>query len=290
MDWAGVGRAGEAGAFNAQLAGCFRAGAALGRVVGWEDRAKHCDARADALAVALEQRHWDASRNAYVDCVDPKSGERRPRMSQHANAAIALWGRPTSSRVHRALDRIVDSRRLTFTAAPPIVPTGDTLDEEEGVVLANTFYSHFVYEALAKHGRRGDAFRLIRERYGPMIARGATTLWESFGPTASLCHGFSATPTYQVSRHLLGVAPAAPGFAEISVTPDLLDLDFAEGTVPTAHGDVTVRLEKKGTGFHAQIESPDGVPVSVAAPAGLVLRERKPSRGAIDCTFERERR
>ena len=73
--------------------------------------------------------------------------------------------------------------------------------------------------ALARHGRFGEALRLMRERYGPMLARGATTLWESFEPTASLCHGFSATPTYQLSRRVLGVAPAAPGFAERDAQP-----------------------------------------------------------------------
>ena len=52
-----------------------------------------------------------------------------------------------------------DSQRLTFTAAPPIAPHGETLEPEDGVVLANTFYSHFVYDALARHGRlsRGAA-------------------------------------------------------------------------------------------------------------------------------------
>ena len=289
MDWAGVGRAGEPAAFNAQLAGAFRAAALLGRVVGWDARAVTCEQRADELAKALDARYWDASRNAFVDCIDPATGEHGRRMSQHANAAIALWGRSSPTRIRRALDRITDSARLTFTAAPPIVPKGDTLDEENGVVLANTFYSHFVYEALAKHGRLDDALRLIRERYGPMIARGASTLWESFGPTASLCHGFSATPTYQISRHILGVAPAAPGFEEIRIAPNLLDLDFAEGVVPTAQGDVTVRLEKKGAGFRVQIRAPENTELVVAAPPGLVLSERpQTSRGTVECAFERE--
>ena len=78
-------------------------------------------------------------------------------MSQHANAAIALWtDAPPKRRIGRALDRITDSNRLTFTPAPPIAPTGEPLEPEEGVVLANTFYSHFVYDALARHGRLGE--------------------------------------------------------------------------------------------------------------------------------------
>ena len=269
MDWAGVGREGEAGALNAQLAGSFRVAAKLARALGWERAAERCAARAHSLARALNGRHWDDRRGAYVDIVDPVSGAQDLRMSQHANAAMALWGEAPADRIRRALDRICDSSRLTFTPGPPIAPHGQALEPEGGVVLANTFYSHFVYEALGQHGRFGEALRLMRERFGPMLARGATTLWESFEPTASLCHGFSASPTHQLSRRMLGVSPGQPGFAEINVAPDLAGLDHAEGVVPTARGDVEVRLERDGDGFVAQVRTPAGVPTQLRAAPGL---------------------
>ena len=111
----------------------------------------------------------------------------------------------------------------------------------------------------------------MRERYGPMLARGATTLWESFEPTASLCHGFSATPTYQLSRRVLGVAPAAPGFAEIELAPDLADLDHAEGVVPTPRGDVEARLERTKAGFVARYRTPEGVGACAVPPPGFAI-------------------
>ena len=208
MDWSGVGRHGEAGALNAQLAGACRVAADLAEALGWVSEAERLRLRAHAIAHALERRHWDARRGVYVDVVDPVSGAQEARVSQHANAAIALWGAASPERLASALGRMSDSNRLTFTAGPPIAPRGETLDEEEGVVLANTFYSHFVYDALGRNDRLADALRLMRERFGPMLDRGATTLWESFAPTASLCHGFSASPTYQLSRRVLGIAPA----------------------------------------------------------------------------------
>ena len=155
------------------------------------------------------------------------------------------------------------------------------LDLQEGVVLANTFYSHFVYDALAERGRFAEALRLMRERFGPMLARGATTLWESFDPTASLCHGFSASPTYQLSRRMLGVAPGAPGFASIRFSPDLAGLDAAEGTVPTRAGDVCVRLEREPDGFAARLSGPPGIPVEIEAAPGLTIRGT-PARSAGD--------
>jgi hypothetical protein len=271
MDWAGLGRHGEAGALNAQLAGAFAVAAELALAVGWPSEAERLAARGRAIGAALNARHWDERRGVYVDIVDPVTGGQDLRVSQHANAAIALWTDAPTTRVARALERVTDSRRLTFTAAPPIAPTGETLDPEDGVVLANTFYSHFLYDALARHGRLDEALRLMRERYGPMLARGATTLWESFEPTASLCHGFSATPTYQLTRRILGVAPGAPGFAVLALGPDLAGLEYAEGVVATPHGDVEARVERTVEGLVARYRIPPGVRAEPAPAPGLAM-------------------
>jgi hypothetical protein len=83
------------------------------------------------------------------------------------------------------IEWITDAKRLRFTKAPGILPRGETLVAETDCVLANTFYSHFVYAALAKAGRFDAVLAGVRDRYGRMLARGATTLWESFDPTGS---------------------------------------------------------------------------------------------------------
>lgn len=272
MDWADIGRSGEAAALNAQLAGTFEVAAQLAQVSGWPREAQRLRARAGQIAIALNDRHWDERRAVYVDVVEAKSGAQQLRVSQHANAAIALWTDSPPGRIRRALDRITESHRLTFTAAKPIAPYGDKLDPEQGVVVANTFYAHFVYEALCKHGRLKDALRMMRERFGPMLARGATTLWESFEPSASLCHGFSASPTYQLSRRVLGVAPLEAGFAALEFAPDLADLEFARGVFPTIRGDIEVELERNAGGFEARVGVPDGIRVQISAARGLTLR------------------
>ena len=83
MDWAGVGRHGEAAALNAELAGAYRASAALSTAVGWNRSAERCLARAHSISQALERRHWNERRKAYVDVVDPITGAQDLRMSQH---------------------------------------------------------------------------------------------------------------------------------------------------------------------------------------------------------------
>jgi len=286
MDWADLGREGEACALNAQLAGSFRAAEFLCAMLGWQREAERLQKRAEGIAAALEARHWDERRGAWVDVVDPKTGRQEPKMSQHANAAMALWCNPPKDRVRRALDRATDSKRLTFTKAAPIVPTGEALDPENGVVLANTFYAHFVYEALGMHDRLPDSLRMMRERFGPMLERGATTLWESFEPTASLCHGFSASPTYQLSRRILGVFPEKPGFEAIGVAPDLCDLEAAEGVVPTARGDVEVKLARDGNGFVARVRAPDGVTLSLSDAPGAKLKKKSSTGSKHEARYE----
>ena len=258
MDWAAVGRAGEAAALNAQLVGSLRAAARLARALESARAARRYDALAERISAALAARHWDERRGVYVDCVDPANGAQDPRVSQHANAALILWDVAPRSRWASMLAFISNPARIKFTAAPPIVPTGEAFDPRHDVVLANTFYSHFVYRALAKAGRFDAVLRLVRERYGEMLARGATTLWETFAPTASLCHGFSATPVYQLSTEVLGITPIDPGFARFRFAPQPADLGFARGVFPTLAGDIRVDWNRSGDVIEIALEIPPG--------------------------------
>lgn len=66
----------------------------------------------------------------------------------------------------------------------------------------------FAYEALMRGGRHAETvLRVIEERWGKMIARGADTFWETdlgaddFHKAGSLCHGWSAGPVYLFGRY-----------------------------------------------------------------------------------------
>ena len=200
--------------------------------------------------------------------VDPVTGERDPRVSQHGNAACILWDIAPREQWDSMVAYMTNPQRMKFTAAPPIAPTGDPYDAEHDVVRANTFYSHFVYRALCRAGRFDHALALMRAHYGRMLARGATTLWESFEPTASLCHGFSATPVYQLSTEVLGVFPLEPGFTRFRVSPQLADLAYARGVFPTVRGDVRVAWEHRGDGIELEIGVPDGTRAQLTPPDG----------------------
>jgi alpha-L-rhamnosidase len=73
MDWAGLGRHGEACALNAQLAGCLTAAAELADALERPRLAQHYRSVAADIQAALNARHWDEARGVYVDSVDPES-------------------------------------------------------------------------------------------------------------------------------------------------------------------------------------------------------------------------
>ncbi|HUI28109.1 MAG TPA: alpha-L-rhamnosidase C-terminal domain-containing protein [Candidatus Kryptonia bacterium] len=274
MDWAALGRHGEAAALNAQLVGALRSAALLAHALESERAARKYAAIAERIAAAINRRHWDTARGVYVDTVDPASGAQDPRVSQHANGAAILWNVAPPERWATMIAYVTDPTRVRFTAAPPIAPTGEPFDPATDVVLANTFYSHFVYRALCRAGRFDRALAMIRERYGKMLARGATTLWESFDPTASLCHGFSATPVYQLSTEVLGVYPLEPGFARFRLAPQFSDLTHARGTFPTVRGDIPAAWQRDGDRVELEVSIPDGTRAEVVAPAGFRLADR----------------
>ena len=138
--------------------------------------------------------------------------------------------------------------------------------------------------ALAGDVKGGQA--LIRHYWGAMLDFGATSFWEDFniewvpgsaGITElvpegkkdihgdfgaycyenfrhSLCHGWASGPTPWMSRHVLGVEVVSP--TTVRITPDLGDLEWAEGTVPVNGGVVKVRVEK---GKAPVVSLPEGV-------------------------------
>ena len=93
-------------------------------------------------------------RGVYVDVVDPATRRAGSRASRSTPTAPRSCG--TSRRAQRwasIVERITDPARAH--ASPPrrrSRRTASALDPESGVVLANTFYSHFVYRALCQGG------------------------------------------------------------------------------------------------------------------------------------------
>ncbi len=104
----------------------------------------------------------------------------------------------------------------------------------------------------------------------------------------SLAHASSATQPAFLGRHILGVWPSEAGFAECEIKPNLGDLEWAEGAVPTPRGMIKLRHEKKNGGFVSKVELPEGVrarislPILDGKPPQLELNGRRIDSGSPD--------
>ena len=113
----------------------------------------------------------------------------------------------------------------------------------------------------------------------------ATTIWETYDPAVrdlrrysngrdvtwhwptSLCHGWSSGLVPITQRYLLGIAPVAPGFAEVRLQPATAARWAFSATVPTPHGRIHVWRDAANTPVHYRL------------PSGIVPRH--PADGVI---------
>jgi hypothetical protein len=283
VDWAQTERGRNTAALDALYALALDDAATLSDALGDHGTAGRLRARADQTRKSFEH-YWDAERGVYVDAADA-AGPRR-RVSQQTNSLAILSGAP-EDRWPAILGYVMDERRLVFTKHPGdgaperhryqwMPPqewgTGRPLDEETEVVLAQPFFCHFLHQALAAAGEHG-ALRSSIRRWQRLVDRGNGVFeeyWDHVPGEGSRCHAWSATPTYDLTAHVLGVRAAAPGWTDIAVRPCLGDLEWVEGGVPTPKGLVRLRLASDGSGF---VELPPGVSGELLlADASLSLR------------------
>lgn len=165
----------------------------------------------------------------------------------------------------------------------------------EGARGFSTFYGYYMLQAMAKAGDYAGAMKFISEFWGAMIDLGATTFWEDFhtdwlkddvapitdlvpagkkdihgdfgaycykGLRHSLCHGWASGPTAWLSQHVLGVEIVEPGYKVVRINPNLGDLEWVEGAVPTPYGDIKISHRKDADGkVVSKVDAPSGVTV-----------------------------
>ena len=153
----------------------------------------------------------------------------------------------------------------------------------------STFMSYYILKADSLCG--GKAMTdMIKEYYGGMLDRGATTFWEDFDISwlegsgrideipkdgekdlhadygaycyknlrHSLCHGWSTGIIAFVIEYIFGVC-AEDGFRKVTLTPHPISDKKATAVIPTALGDLTVTLENG----EVKYDAPEGMEVKI---------------------------
>ena len=216
--------------------------------------------------VEAVERTWDVQRQAYPDSL-LEDGSPSASTSMHTSFLALLF------------DAAPAERRAALLRNALTPPAGM-------VRVGSPFAMLYLYEALAKVGQLPAIVASIYENYLPMLAAGATTVWEVFPtsgdhpggfPTRSHCHAWSSAPLRFLPQIVLGIRQVEAGAAAFTISPWLGDLEWARGAVYTCRGLLEVSWRKEGGRLR----------VSAKAPAGVELRfEENASMEGLEVSFE----
>jgi hypothetical protein len=249
---------------NAQYVHTLRMCAELAEKLELPARAQGWRAQANRTEAAINQHLWDEERGVYVDCrvTDGQvEGVQSRHVTQHASGICLAYDLVPQERIARAIAYITDPARVKLTSTGMMMDKVDVppFDEEKDVTLTQPFFAHHLHRGLIRNGHLPWVLENIRTRWGAMIQAGSTTIWEQWNPVMSQCHGWSTTPTYELTTYLLGVTPLTDGFETVAVAPQLAGLTWAKGTIPTQRGDVQLSWIWYDPHFDFNIELPEEV-------------------------------
>jgi hypothetical protein len=247
IDWADTDRRGECAAYNALLRGACIDLASMARLIGDSGAAAIAERVAAGIADSFHRRFFDPKRNCYADAnVD---GQLSPKTSEHANFAAMRFGLCDGKLAEGIAERLLFQRSPKATRAQP-------------------FFSVVVLEGLRRIGRTDLALRVIRERWGRMVAVGATSCFEEwsqdgtwrsgefYGIYRTHSHAWSACPAEFLIAGLMGLEVLEPGCRRVRLSPWRGDIDWS-ARHPTPAGTITVSWK----GGQLSVDAPPGVAI-----------------------------
>ena len=222
---------GHSTAFTLQFALVLRQAAEIEDALGQPAEGARYRALAERLNAGARKHAWDEARGLFADSPE------RALYGQQANALAVLAGAVPVGQERAVMERVLGDKSL---------------------VQASFYFRFYVDEAMRVAGL-ADRYLERLEPWREMLRIGLTTTPENPEPTRSDSHAWSAHPNYHLLATVLGVRPAAPGFAAVIVAPALGPLERASGRVPHPAGTIEVRLERAGSGVRGEVVLPPGV-------------------------------
>jgi hypothetical protein len=144
------------------------------------------------------------------------------------------------------------SVRVPFFCRETEVPA----ELERWILPCNTPGTAFYFlTSLFNCGMGRESLDWIRMAWGKMLDLGAVDCWEEWSNHASLCHAWGSVPAYFMHREILGVRHESLWEGTLIIKPNLLELDWAVGTVAIgSDGDDFVKVSLKNEGNRTQVD------------------------------------
>lgn len=159
----------------------------------------------------------------------------------------------------------------------------------------STFMSYYILQSVKQCCGVKNALAMLKEYYGGMLDKGATTFWEDFdidhindsgrideipekgkkdihgdygnycykGFRHSLCHGWACGPIQFLTECILGLNVTEIGFKKVTIAPALGELKYAKGRIPTPYGTMYITHTVTEKGIKTEIITPKEIEVTV---------------------------
>ncbi|MDW8321076.1 MAG: alpha-L-rhamnosidase C-terminal domain-containing protein [Armatimonadota bacterium] len=222
---------GISGLHNWHLVYTLNLWAELERTAGEPELAQRAERLRDELAQAATERFWDERRGLFADDLTQE------HFSEHTQCLAILSG-------------CVDAERQGRIAR--------VLTQPNDLAQTTIYFSHYLFETLRLLERTDLILKRLDDWYA-LTRKGLKTTIESPEPTRSDCHAWGAHPVFHFFATLLGIRPAAPGFREVVIQPQLGGLNEAQGTLVHPRGEISVRCYREGDRMQVEMLLPAGV-------------------------------
>ncbi|KAK1561563.1 Six-hairpin glycosidase-like protein [Colletotrichum navitas] len=268
---------GASSKFNAVYAYALQQ--SLHLLTGADMNATKYEVRLTNLRQAMHSQLFDASLGFYKLSSEITSG-----FAQDAQAIAILAGVPQANNIS-AIDLLSRMGRELLLVAGPLAFSNSTVSAGFAQKIS-PYASSYHLRAALETGHSDAALALLKTLWAPLAdpqhANYTNCFWETLEPdgnpglgiSTSLCHGWGAGPTGELTRFVLGIQPAAPGFSEWVVKPLTLGLKWAVGRQRTERGDINVEWRFDDAGLlQMNVTGPEGGKIHLPQPLLVPMNE-----------------
>jgi hypothetical protein len=161
--------------------------------------------------------------------------------SPHVNLLAVLYDLAPTNRQAAIIDKVMSEKPLN----------------------TQPWFMHWVFQAV-DHAGLFDRYGTVQMRRWKIVPE--TQSFREMWNDGDLSHGWCSTPLVQMSSRVLGITPAEPGWKRIAIRPQLCDLQWAKGSVPTPFGAVTASWTIENGKWILDATIPKGTEADVILP------------------------
>ncbi len=196
---------------------------------GRKEEAAGYRAQAARVIRAVNERCFDERKGLFAETPEKKI------FSQHTNIFAILTDALPAGEQPALMEKI-----LTDTS----------------LIQTTIYFRFYLFRALQKTGLAGR-YTAMMAPWERMIRNGMTTFGETDVNPRSECHGWSASPAFDLLHTVAGIYPGSPGFKTVTVAPAPGTLQQFHAEMPLPAGMISMDLEKHGSAYTVILMLPE---------------------------------